>query len=96
MIGGFRSKGRRRRGVLNNSAGDDEFVGSRFLDQEGQSGLDDAGVPFGDKGVLIAVCELEGVLTCLDTCKYWLNGDRAWGDGGYLGHDFFESSASDR
>ena len=77
--------------MLNNSAGDDEFVGSRFLDQEGQSGLDDVGVPFADKGVLVAICELEGVVTGLDTRKYWLNGDEAWANGKYLSHDFFES-----
>ena len=53
--------------MLNNRAGDDEFVRIRFLDQERQSGLDDVGVPVADKGVLIAVCELEGVLTCLSS-----------------------------
>ena len=52
--------------MLNNRAGDDEFVGIRFLDQVGQGGLDDVGVPFADKGVLIAVCELKRVVTCLD------------------------------
>ena len=81
--------------MLNDGAGDDKFVGSGFLDQEGQSGLDDAGVPFANEGVLIAVCELEGVLTRLDTCQHWLNADRAWESGGYLSHDLFESCARD-
>ena len=63
--------------MLNNGAGDDVFVGGRFLDQEGQNRLDDIGVPFPNKGVLVAVCELEGVVTCLDTFKYWQNGDGA-------------------
>ena len=45
--------------MLDDGARDDEFMRLGRLDQERERGLDDAGVPFADLGVLVAVRELE-------------------------------------